>query len=147
MTESFGSALATDDVQEITMLVARLCQALDFSRPEDFVRVFLPDGTYRAVSSTASGEAERFCHRGSAELLAFARSAAGKRRGLGRHWTGNLVVDGDSMNATAVSYVLFVEIDAETKERRIPISGVHRDTFRRTDEGWRFVSRTVVADI
>ncbi|MFL6118329.1 nuclear transport factor 2 family protein [Actinophytocola sp.] len=49
--------------------------------------------------------------------------------------------------ATAISYVLFVEIDERTKERRILISGVHEDAFARTAAGWRLTRRTVVADI
>jgi hypothetical protein len=141
------TTLDVADVQEITALIARLCHSLDFSRPEDFVGLFVPDGTFRAVSSTAGGETERFAHTGPVELLAFAQAAADKRQGLGRHWTGNLVLQGDGATASGVSYVLFVEIDPDTKERRIPISGVHRDTFRRTDEGWRFASRTILADI
>jgi hypothetical protein len=49
--------------------------------------------------------------------------------------------------SSAVSYVAFLQIDPETKERRITISGMHRDTFVRTPGGWRFTARTVVADI
>jgi SnoaL-like domain len=141
-------SLSTADVLAITRQVGRLCQALDFSRPTDFVDIFTADGVYQAVSSTATGEALRFRHKGPEELLAFAESAVEKRKGLGRHWTGNLVIDGDGASATAVSYVLFIEIDPETKERRIPISGVHRDAFvKDSARGWLFISRTVVADV
>lgn len=140
-------ALSTDHRAQITDLVTRLCHALDFSRPSDLVDLFTADGVFRAVSSTATGESLRFEHVGLAALLAFAEGAADKRRGLGRHWTGNLLVEGLDDTASATSYVLFVEIDAETKERCIPISGVHRDTFVRTEQGWRFTSRTIVADI
>ncbi|MFT4210502.1 MAG: nuclear transport factor 2 family protein [Microbacterium sp.] len=140
-------SLSPADHRELTDLVTRLCHALDFSRPQDFADVFTSDGVYRAVSSTVTGEQQRFRHAGADELLAFATAAVRKRRGLGRHWTGNLLIEGDGDAATATSYVLFVEIDGETGERRIPISGVHRDTFRRTPEGWRFASRTVVADV
>jgi hypothetical protein len=143
-------ALAADDQLEIGTLVARLCHALDFSRPADFVGVFTADGVYQAVSSLASGRQPRFRHHGPAELLAFAESAVEKRRGLGRHWTGNLVVEADPQEAdraSGVSYVLFVEIDAETKERRILVSGVHEDVYVRSPDGWRVESRTVVADI
>jgi hypothetical protein len=148
MSTSSGTALAPADRLEIHDLVARLCQALDFSRPADFVGVFTPDGVYQAVSSEASGREPRFRHTGPAELLGFAEAAVEKRRGLGRHWTGNLVVEPDGEDrATGVSYVLFVEIDATTKERRIVISGVHEDAYVRTPEGWRVASRTVVADI
>jgi hypothetical protein len=142
--------LPVEDHLAISTLVARLCQALDFSRPEEFVSVFTDAGVYQAVSSDASGRAPRFRHEGPAELLAFAESAVAKRAGLGRHWTGNLVIEPDAQDpdrATGVSYVLFVEIDAETKERRLLISGVHEDSFVRTSDGWRFESRTVVADV
>lgn len=140
--------LSTDDRAQVTDLVTRLCHALDFSRPSAFADLFTADGVFRAVSSTATGESARFEHAGHAALLAFAEAAAARRRGLGRHWTGNLLVEGhDDDTASATSYVLFVEIDADTKERRIPISGVHRDTFVRTEQGWRFTSRTIVADV
>jgi hypothetical protein len=140
--------LTTENQLAITTLISKLAQALDFSRPADFVDVFTSDGVYQAVSSTVSGEVPRFRHEGSQALLRFAESAVQRRRGLGRHWTGNLVIDGDQDTATAISYVFFIEIDPATKERRIPISGVHRDAFVKTPEhGWRFTSRTIVADI
>jgi hypothetical protein len=149
-TSSSTATLSPADQLELQSIVARLCQALDFSRPADFVDSFTPDGVYEAVSSVASGRLPRFRHEGSAALLAFAEAAVEKRRGLGRHWTGNLVLEADPREpdrATAVSYVLFVEIDERTKERRILISGVHEDAFARTAAGWRLTRRTVVADI
>lgn len=138
---------ATDDIVEIQQLIHRLCQALDFSKPDDFVEVFVPEGVFRAVTSDATGNTERFSHRGSAALLAFAHDAALKRQGLGRHWTGNVVVSVDQDTATAVSYVLFVQIDPDTAARLINISGVHRDSFVRTPAGWKFTERTIVADL
>lgn len=139
--------LTVDDRLDLIDLIARLCQALDFSRPSDFVDVFVADGVYQAESSEASGRQQRFRHQGSEQLLAFARSAVEKRRGLGRHWTGNVVLEETADGASAVSYVLLLDIDPDSKERRFPISGVHHDRFVRTDAGWRFAERVVVADI
>jgi hypothetical protein len=139
--------LSAEDRLDLVELIHRLCHALDYSRPADFAAVFTPDGVYRAVSSVASGEQPRFRHEGAAQLLAFAEAAAQKRRGLGRHWTGNVVLEATDAGASAVSYVAFLQIDPDTKERRITISGTHRDRFVRAPEGWRFTSRTVVADI
>jgi hypothetical protein len=140
-------ALTTADRLDLIELIHRLCQALDLSRPADFAAVFAPGGVYQAVSSIASGEQPRFRHEGSAELLAFAEAAVAKRKGLGRHWTGDVVLTETDAGASAVSYVMFIEINPDTKERRIAISGTHRDAFTRTPDGWRFTSRTVVADI
>ncbi|MEU4236914.1 nuclear transport factor 2 family protein [Actinoplanes sp. NPDC026619] len=139
--------LTADDRLDLVELIHRLCHALDYSRPDDFAAVFTPDGVYQAVSSVAAGEHPRFRHEGAAELLAFAEAAARKRQGLGRHWTGNVVLNATEAGASAVSYVAFLEIDPETNERRITISGTHRDSFVRSADGWRFTSRTVVADI
>ncbi|CAN5397968.1 hypothetical protein BH09ACT12_BH09ACT12_14870 [soil metagenome] len=139
--------LTTPDLMHISRLVSRLCQALDYSRPRDFAGLFTPNGVYQGLSSVATGEQPRFRHHGATELLAFAEAAVAKRKGLGRHWTGNLVIDGSGDAATATSYVLFIEIDPATKERRITISGTHRDEFVRAATGWLFASRTVVADI
>lgn len=139
--------LSTSDFIEIEQLVHRLCQALDFSHPADFASVFVPEGIYEAVSSDLTGNVVRFAHEGSAALLAFAADAVEKRKGLGRHWTGNIVIDEDSDGAKAVSYVLFIQIDPQTGERKITISGVHRDAFVRTAAGWKFTRRRVVADL
>jgi hypothetical protein len=140
-------ALTVEDRLDLIELIHRLCQSLDFSAPADFAAVFTPDGVYQTVSSVASGERVRFRHEGSAQLLAFAAAAAEKRQGLGRHWTGNVVLSGTDAGASAVSYVMFVQIDPDTGGRRITISGTHRDLFVRTPDGWRFASRTVVADV
>ncbi|MFT4083488.1 MAG: nuclear transport factor 2 family protein [Nocardioides sp.] len=144
------SPLSPQDHLDITELIHRLCHALDFGRPEEFVACFVADGRYSAVSSEATGLETRFSHRGRGELEAFAQSAIEKRHGLGRHWTGNLIVrpSGPTRDrAEATSYVLFVEIDPESGERRIAISGTHRDELVRTPDGWRLRSRTVVADL
>ncbi|MEU4223166.1 nuclear transport factor 2 family protein [Nonomuraea sp. NPDC026600] len=138
--------LTVEDRIEIEELISRLCHALDFSRPEDFVAVFVPHGAFQARTSARSGGAVRFRHEGHDRLRAFADAAAAKRGGLGRHWTGNLVVRGVPGGAEATSYVMFLEIDPGTGQRTIPLSGVHHDVFSRTEAGWRFVERTIVAD-
>lgn len=139
--------LTVEDRLDITELTARLCQALDFSRPDDFVDVFVPGGVYRATTSVATGEVVKFRYEGSVQLRDFADAAAMKRRGLGRHWTGNLVIRATDEGARATSYVLFLQIDAATGGRAITVSGVHQDVFAKSADGWRFVQRTVVADL
>jgi hypothetical protein len=139
--------LRIEDRLDIGELIARLCQALDFSRPQDFVDLFIASGAYQATTSVAAGEQLKFRHQGRDQLRTFAESAALKRRGLGRHWTGNVVIRPSGDGAEATSYVLFVGIDAETGERTITISGIHRDQFTKTTDGWRFVQRTIVADL
>jgi hypothetical protein len=109
--------------------------------------VFVPKGAFQAATSDKTGGHIKFRHEGHDQLRAFAHAAAAKRQGLGRHWTSNLVVTGTAGQAQAVSYVMFLEIDAATGGRSIPISGVHRDVFTKTDAGWRFIERTVVADL
>jgi hypothetical protein len=145
--ESPAGKLGADDRLDLIDLIHRLGQALDYSRPADFAAAFTPDGVYQAVSSVRSGEQPRFRHQGTDQLLAFAETAAQRRQGLGRHWTGNVVLETTETGASAVSYVAFLQIDPETKERTITISGTHRDDFVRTPQGWRFTSRTIVADI
>jgi SnoaL-like domain len=145
-----STSLLVSDQLALHGLIAKLCQSLDFSRPDEFASLFTPDGVYEAVTSEAKGRQLRFRHAGAGELLDFAKAAAEKRKGLGRHWTGNVVlapVPGEPDSATAVSYVLFVEVSAETGDRRILISGVHEDSFTRTAEGWRFARRRIVADL
>lgn len=146
--EVIAMPLPAADHIEISDLIARLSHALDFSRPGDVVALFTADGTYAAQTSEADGRRDRFRHAGADSVREFAAAAAARRQGLGRHWVGNPLIEADGPDrARATSYVLFVEIDPATGERRIPLSGVHHDTFVRTGAGWRFASRTIVADI
>ena len=96
--------LTVEDRIEIEELISRLCHALDFGRPEDFVAVFVPHGAVEARTSARSGGAVRFRHEGHDRLRAFADAAAAKRGGLGRHWTGNLVVRGGGVRGGGVTY-------------------------------------------
>ena len=139
--------LTVQDRVDIGELVARLCQALDFSHPQDFVDVFVSTGVYQATSSIATGQTIRFRHEGADQLRAFAEAAVIKRQGLGRHWTGNLVIEPTEDGAKAVSYVMFLQVDPISGARTIPISGVHQDVFARTPDGWRLAQRTIVADL
>jgi SnoaL-like domain len=67
---------------------------------------------------------------------------------MARHWTCNPVIKSDGNGgATASSYTMLIEIDPETKARKILVTGVHEDVLVKTDAGWRLASRTVVADV
>jgi hypothetical protein len=143
-----AAELDVRDQLQIQTLIAQVCQALDFSRPADFVAAFTPDGVYRIVSPDFDGRQERYSHHGAEALLEFAKGMAARRQGMARHWTTNLVIrSGGDGGATATSYTTLIEIDPETKARKILLTGVHEDVFVRTDAGWRLASRTVVADI
>jgi SnoaL-like domain len=143
-----ATELDVRDQLQIQTLMSQVCQALDRSRPADFVAAFTPDGVYRIVSPDVDGRQERYSHHGADALLEFATGMAARRKGMARHWTGNLVIESDGNGgATARSYTMLIEIDPETKARKILLTGVHEDVLVRTDAGWRLASRTVVGDV
>lgn len=63
-----------------------------------------------------------------------------------RHVASNVWIDGDGDAAVGSAYLQLWVHDAETSGSKLLVSGVYRDSLRRTDAGWRFVHRELVPD-
>jgi hypothetical protein len=113
----------TDDLVEIQQTLARYAVTITQEDIEGLVAVFTPDGTYSAFGSTYT--LDRF-----PELVA----AAPK----GLFLTGTPVIELDGDAATGTQPLCF--IDNATHDMRI---GYYRDTYLRTDEGWRLKTRAM----
>ena len=131
------------------MLIEHACMKLqrqygvfaDRGDIEGFTQLFAPDG------SVAVPEAPPFVGhdaiRGSIEAL----TALGVTM---RHVLTNTIVDVvDETSATGVSYLVVYNSTAEADDSgQRPVAppatvGEYADTFRRTDDGWRFQSRVL----
>jgi 3-phenylpropionate/cinnamic acid dioxygenase small subunit len=69
---------------------------------------------------------------------------ASDRVGLYRHMTTEAVIEIDGDEATQRSYLLF--LDRAGGSTRVANSGTYDDRLRRTENGWRFVSRRTTLD-
>lgn len=126
--------LSTEDVQQIQTLYSTYNHRVDMEGDAAGVAAcFVPDGTY---DHGRFGKVE-----GREEITAFMQQAVDQQEAGFQHWTGNLLLDGDGVEATATAYVMTV--DARGEQPVIARSSIYRDTLVKTDEGWRFTSRRV----
>lgn len=115
----------TDDLIEIHQLLAKYAVTITQGDVEGLVTVFTPDGTYSAFGSTYT--LARF-----PELVAAAPS--------GLFMTGTALVDIGDGSDTASGTQPLCFIDHSTHDMRI---GYYRDTYLRTDDGWRLKTRAM----
>lgn len=130
--------LSTDDTVAIQQLYANYNHLVDSGRGADWAALFVEDGTL----DTGMGFA--------VEGTPAARSEFGDNVPVmmpgSRHVASNVWVDGDGSEAVGSAYLQLWVADAESGGSTLMVSGLYRDTLRRTDEGWRFVTRELVPD-
>ncbi|MBN9634336.1 MAG: nuclear transport factor 2 family protein [Actinobacteria bacterium] len=114
---------ATDEIVAIQQLLAKYAVTITQGDIDGLVSVFTPDGTYSAFGDTYP--LDRF-----PELV----DAAPK----GLFMTGTALVDLDGYTAAGTQPLCFVE--HSTHDMRI---GYYRDTYIRTDDGWRLRTRAM----
>ena len=113
----------TEDIVEIQQLLAKYAVTITQQDIDGLLEVFTPDGTYSAFGETYA--LERF------PVLV---DAAPK----GLFLTGTALVDLDGNTATGTQPLCF--IDHATHDMRI---GYYRDTYVRTENGWRLRTRAM----
>jgi len=134
------------DESEIRNLVGRIAHLSDDGELEpDYLALFTDDGSWGVIDN------DDFRYRGHAEILAAAkeRRAAGRQgKGTGLlHLNTSLWVSVDGPDtAHAESYFIVISTKTEAGPA-IMGGGRYIDTFRRTDEGWKFLDRTVNMDV
>jgi hypothetical protein len=115
----------TDDLVEIQQLLAKYAVTITQGDVEGLVTVFTPDGTYSAFGSTYT--LARF-----PELVAAAPS--------GLFMTGTSLVDLEEGADTATGTQPLCFIEHSKHDMRI---GYYKDTYLRTDDGWRLKTRAM----
>jgi uncharacterized protein (TIGR02246 family) len=129
MTHTAG--LSTDDRVAIGDLLARYARCLDMGDLDGYVANFAPDAVLFG-SHTGHGQIREYV----AQVIA-RRSADPARR---MHFVGSPVIDGNAETATAHSYLLWIQLGAES-----PISAAaeYTDTLVKRDGRWLFQSRVL----
>jgi hypothetical protein len=111
------------DIAEITQVLARYAVGMTKDDIEAVIDVFTPDGTYSAFGSTYT-------------LADFPTLVAAAPKGL--FMVGTPAVDLDGDEGTGEQPLCFV--DQTDHSMRI---GWYRDTYRRTEQGWRLRTRSM----
>jgi hypothetical protein len=125
--------LTVEDRLAIRELYARYNHAIDLGDPKGWADTFTEDGVF---SAPTTGTFE-----GAQALQQFAERAQGMKA---RHWTNNLVLEGDAGRAKGCCYLLLLGVGQ--RPTSVLASGLYRDELVRTSAGWRFQSRSVELD-
>jgi hypothetical protein len=128
-----ASPLSAQDNVEIQQLYAKYNNAIDSGDGEAWASTFTPDGVFNTVS-------------GHDALVGFVKTWREKLNGATRkHWNTNLLISGNSKEATGSVYLMLVDFSA--KPPGILFTGTYADSLVKTKDGWRFTKRTTKADI
>jgi SnoaL-like domain len=121
--------LSADDHVAVVNHIARYNHAIDLGTPEQWADCFTDDAEFDARPVI-------HCH-GRDDLIAFAQATLTDKR-LGRHWTSNVLVDGDGERATTRVYLMMVR---SGKVGETGATGVYEDRLRKIGGQWRFEYR------
>ncbi len=130
-------SLSVEDQLAIQQLYAKYNHAIDSGNGADWAATFAADGQFHSGSGSFTG---------SEQLAEFATGFG--QRLKARHWTNNLVIDGDGAKATGSCYLaLFRLTPGEKPPANILTTAIYNDELAKgPDGGWRFTKRTVTGD-
>ena len=128
--------LAVEDNLAIQQLYARYNHTIDAGDGAGWAACFTPDGVFSSASGTFTG---------SEALTTFGDAFA--KRIKGRHWTNNLLIDGQGDAATGSCYLMLLRLSpGEQPPAAILSTAIYRDELIRVAGGWRFARRVVAND-
>ena len=127
-TAANAAPMTAQDYFEIQQLYAKYNHAIDSGDGEAYADTFTPDGVF---NNNAGREA----------LVKFVKDAwVGRMNGATRqHWNTNLLINGDSKQATGSVYLMLV--DLSTKPVSVMTMAMYDDQLVKTPQGWRFTKR------
>ena len=130
-------ALSVEDQLAIQQLYARYNFAIDSGNGPAWAETFAESGVFISASGTFTG---------SEQLSGFASGFAARLKG--RHWTNNLVLEGDTGKATGTCYLLLFRLTpGEQPPAGILVTAIYNDELAKGADGaWRFTKRTVTGD-
>jgi hypothetical protein len=130
-------SLSVEDQLAIQQLYAKYNHAIDSGNGSGWAATFVDDGVFSSATGTFTG---------SEQLSGFASGFGSRLKA--RHWTNNLVLDGDGKTATGSCYlVLFRLTPGEQPPAGILTTAIYNDELTKgADGGWRFTKRTVTGD-
>ena len=128
-------SLTALDYAEIEQLYGRYAIGVDSGNADMFAGVFTPDGTFEVAGKTFQGRKQ----------LGEVAASPGNDKGPTNvsHVTVNITIDPSSEGAAGASYFLRVKVGQRGEPSTLIGGGIYRDTFVKTNEGWRIKKRIV----
>jgi hypothetical protein len=127
-------ALTVEDQLAIQQLYAHYNHCIDSGKAADWAATFTANGVFTGGGGT---------HTGTDALQTFAKGFATSLP-KARHWTNNILVDGDGNGATGTCYLQLHNVTPGSAG--LITTGIYRDKLEKTSAGWRFTERTVHPD-
>ncbi|MCC6959286.1 MAG: nuclear transport factor 2 family protein [Dehalococcoidia bacterium] len=129
--------LSVEDQLAIQQLYARYNHAIDSGNGAGWAATFTPEGVFVSGSGTFSG---------TEQLTGFGTAFATRMKA--RHWTNNLVLEGDGTSATGACYLgLYRLTPGEQPPASLLVTAIYNDSLVKGADGeWRFTKRTVTSD-
>jgi hypothetical protein len=127
--------LPAADQLAIQQLYARYNHAIDFGDGPGWAACFTAEGTFSSGMGTFVG---------TEQLQSFGSGFS--QRIKARHWTNNLVLEGDGDSATGRCYLLLVRPGSAEGAPGLIATGIYADELTRGPQGWLFTKRTVTTD-
>jgi hypothetical protein len=127
------------EIQDLYALYGHTMDAGDFA---GWAGLFTEDGVWDRVEEP--GGEPLFAVTGRRALIEFAREDyAGRGSGMGRHWMGNLVIEGEPPLARGRCYGFLIQL-IDGRLEWLAHGNFYDDLVKIEGEGWRFGRRSVV---
>jgi hypothetical protein len=127
-------SLSVEDQLAIQQLYAKYNHYIDSGKAADWAACFTADGVFNSGQGTFTG---------TEALTGFVNGFAQQLKA--RHWTNNLIIEGDGDKATGTCYLNLLALQPG-KPASTLITGIYTDTLSKAGGEWKFTSRAVAAD-
>ena len=126
-------------------LVARYARAVDQLDIDLVLSLFQPDATFTLYTTDPSAGEPQIDLTGHEQIGGLISSL--EQWGGTTHFLGQQVVELNGDEATGELYAIAHHLDRSGSEPANMVMGLrYQDQYERTDEGWRFAGRTLIAD-
>ena len=129
--------LSVQDHLAIQQLYAKYNHAIDSGNGAGWAATFSGDGVFSSATGTFTG---------TEQLAGFGTAFATRMKA--RHWTNNLVLEGDGQTASGTCYLALYRLTpGEKPPAGILTTAIYTDELAKGADGaWRFTKRTVTGD-
>jgi ketosteroid isomerase-like protein len=138
------TTLSAHDHAEIREVLTRYAYAIDFNDPTVLVSCFTADAVVE-VQGLPAQAGHSALGEGHSQLVRMLALGFAGNQGHSRHWVLPVLIQSHGDDARAVTYLAVIR-PGEFPSTGVLLTGVYRDRFTRTADGWRIAHRMFHAD-
>lgn len=140
--------LSIADKLEILDLYSRYIHTLNKGDGDGFAACFTPDGVFNRPNGSARANIPATRTVGTAALVQLIRKAYADGEGRRRRSHANILIsEGETAGQAHGEASFMLVIASGAGPGSIALTGIARDRFRRTEQGWRFAERNLILDV